>query len=826
MFHVLTHQGGADFLLHPDIPALTLDRGSLRLGNTPVHTAHFGGDRITWVQEAPGRFTSGHLYVCEGGLSVRGALFIGRSPADAEQRAIYGTVVKPAIYNTRITTTTHPVGTDLHDIPEAEWTEGLPLEISYTVGMDESLPKPQVSLAGEDITDETTWKIDDKGRTVLQLVLSSDTCDFTSEESDFYKRATLAFDMYQPQPQGEGAVAELCSQSSAADGQVRLWQAIPQAGQVVATPPSTELSATEVSAVASELNVAELMQILPDDSVDERSKSLLIRNMKWAMGQDGTEKKWLETFFAQEPPVIDDQQQDLIKKSLPWYQNELTKAYLTQCFNQYKGPNEPTVRLSDEQAKKLTGYFKSGLAQSKDFTAQQQGIFTTAFIEAKPRLQDYISDGGKKWAKNLFDTLTEPQHFVLMVNCIYGAEGDPAALAPLKNFATLLATLEPDAEIAKDYYSRVLQGVLERGVPEGKLDDSDIFSDWIRPALAELLRQAADGEIPLPDGLLKNDALALYEALLKGSAGISAALGALGLAVKDLVLRKQFAELEQRFNEGALPEEYTRWAEANPKLAGFLSKAVKFFLIAGWSVGTALLITSLVRGDWKKMSDQERAQVVLSAVRLTIAGIKVVPEIVNGAISLTLKIWNGFKQAFFAKDLQMLMGDVVASALPAEVELTDFAKIAAENIDDILSAGGEVIGESSAFARLFTKANLAKFLKGLSVAAAVAAVGLSMWKLIKDIQDHGSVTDIVFDSLNLAITCLLAAVAVAEIFITSAILSVAGPVLALAGLILAIVQLFVAKPKNPLDEFMENVGVPFADGLPKPKPTPALAVAR
>jgi len=65
---------------------------------------------------------------------------------------------------------------------------------------------------------------------------------------------------------------------------------------------------------------------------------------------------------------------------------------MTQSFNSYSGPNAPSIRLSSDEAYKLTEYLKFGLAREPDFSAQHQGIFIDAYVDTKPQLQSYITD--------------------------------------------------------------------------------------------------------------------------------------------------------------------------------------------------------------------------------------------------------------------------------------------------------------------------------------------------------------------------------------------------------------------------------------------------
>ena len=148
-----------------------MNRGRLTVGNVQIHTARFSADCITWVQQSPGRYTSGHLYVYAKGMSIHGVVHQGTSRADAVRHDFIGTTVKPVTYKTAITRQAHPRIQDPSQIPASEWTDGLDLVIAYEIKMGGTVPEPVVSLGGQDITGCTTWSVAANGSTVLVIKL-------------------------------------------------------------------------------------------------------------------------------------------------------------------------------------------------------------------------------------------------------------------------------------------------------------------------------------------------------------------------------------------------------------------------------------------------------------------------------------------------------------------------------------------------------------------------------------------------------------------------------------------------------------------------------
>jgi hypothetical protein len=649
------------------------------------------------------------------------------------------------------------------------------------------------------------------------------------------------------------------------------------------------------------------MTSLPDDVVNDDANSMLMRNMKWAMGQSGKEKDWLTKFFGETPPVITEQDQIvLVNKSLSWYQDKFAMAYMTQSFNSYDGPNAPSHRLDTTQATNLTEFLKSGLAADKDFNVQHQGIYVDAYIGTKPRLAAYVGDtaaeyvgwaqgsvvfggaapqadidippgttvqtaggivyttqaratlkagttqteavlvaaqdpgqasvvaattlvqfgadqpagistvtnaaattldadcGGMKWAKKLFTTLTTGSQFILMVNRVAGASGDPKALGPVNNFACLLTALDRSGTIASNYFQSVLSGVLIKMVPQVVHRDRDTIMQWLPTTMQELFRRLANGELPNETDISKTEALEIYQEYLKNSADISLATADLLQAIVASGLIKQASAAEQQFATTIA----ARW----PKLA----KASRFMLAFGWIGAVSSVIVSLVRGDWTKMTDVERAEFVTNIVQLTVTGFDAVPLIWQGTKYVTLTIWNKLNEWWNKPEVQ---NDIEMEQLGIADENTPLIQQEAGNINELMEAsgGGRILGEGTIFERIFAEGVFTGVLKCIGALAAVAMAGYSLWQLIEDINNHGSVSTIVFDSLIFAANLLAAVCLVADLFIATSCIPIAGAILAIVGIILGVLAGFFVKPDNPVDDWMVDNGIPFAKGLPAPK---------
>ena len=801
VYYVLIHDGDA-FAPDARLTSIILDDGALIVGGAPIHNARFTADHIAWVQQSQGLYSAGHIYLHGEGLNAHGVVYQGTSRADAVSCDFIGTAVKPVAYRTAITTDAYPDSQNPRAIPASDWRPGPDLEIGYEMRVGFTMPKPVVSLGGRDVTRFATWSVDAKGETLLSLAIDEATCAALGPDAP--KAAWLAFDPYDPAPAGAGAVTTRCG-ASPPPGRRFLWTAAPIAETAkLVVAPVKRIALETLTAAVGALTISDLMTILPDDTVTDYARAALMRDMKWAMGQDDTERDWLAKFLGQVPPTIDSSKEtDLIRDGLSWYQNDFAKAYLTETFQKYNGDDIPDYRrLDDQQAAKLDEYFRSGLAKSVDYNKQQSGIYVEAFRASLPAIDAYLfdgPDGGAKWAKALFDKLTEGAQFTLMVNRVAGALGDKAAMAPVNNFASLLTVLQPDATLARSYFKSILTGTVTKLAPETVHSDKDTIMQWLPTAMAELLRRFADGDIPDGVDLTEQEAQDMLELYLKDPADICSALGDVIAKLSASDLLDQFAQLEDQFDNIA-----ERW----PGLA----KAAKLMFVVGWIGSVSNVLVVLIKGDWSKMTDVQKAQFVTDGAKLVMDAFEVVPEIYNGAKSITLSVWNRAMSEANAPEVQIEMQSISEQALDGE----DMIVAVANELSPLLEAGGAEVG---AFARIFAEGIVGGVVKIFGAVAALAMAGYSLWQLINDVEGGKGVTTLVFDSLIFTANLVAAGLLVAGLFVASSVFPPAAALAALAGAILSIIEVALDKPPNPVDDFMKDVGIPWVDAYQPPSST-------
>ena len=243
-------------------------------------------------------------------------------------------------------------------------------------------------------------------------------------------------------------------------------------------------------------------------------------------------------------------------------------------------------------------------------------------------------------------------------------------------------------------------------------------------------------------------------------------------------------------------------------------------LAIGWIGGVASVITSLVKGDWKNMPDVERAEFVTNCVQLGVTGFQAVPLIWQGVKSVTLPVWNKLNSWWNAPAQQQ---QVIAQQRNVLGEEEPLLPAEARTVDSLITESQAIgtLGKGTIFERIFAEGTFTGALKIVGAVAAVAMAGYSLWQLINDVKAHGSVTTIVFDSLMFTANMLAAVCLVADLFVATSWLPIAGALLAIAGILIGFLAGFFEKPDNPIDDWMVDHGIPFVNGLPAQTPSVA-----
>jgi hypothetical protein len=800
--HAFEHEQAA-FVAGHGVGEIRLDGGRLFVDEIPVLRPHMSHESLSWRQQAKGTFTAGNLWFARGGTELHGTVYRGTSSADATEHHVLATTIQPVAYDTRITTAREPDGTDPSTLPDSAWQTGLTLEIGYEMSTGDSAPTPVVCLNGEDVSDMTSWTIDDKTQqTVLMLAL--DPSIVCSLDPSLYLTGRIAFDQYKPLPTFSGTVSATCADQTGTGAY--LWTGAARASAdgaaaprpAAASPEPLELTAEHLEDDPS-LSIAELMSIVPDSSVSDTANNMLLENMKWAMGQDSTEKGWLEMFTGEEPPVLSPDRQNVAAKSTTWYQQQFAKAYFGWGFTNYSGPNAPSVNLDDGQKLKLKYFLQTGMAKDPDFNLQQNGIYLQAFVGSKPRLQAYLADGGEKWAQQLYGVVTSPPQITLMVNRIFGTGGLQGAMTPANNFATLLSALEgPAGPLAKNYIQMVTTAVLTQLAHMTTWQDQGAVMEWLPAFLQTFLDQVATNQ-SLPD-----EAKIVAQQIHDMAQQLGGQVERVAEEAAAFVLNANGANILEKTQNAEIAF-VKKWPQ--------FQKVGQMLFFAAWCVGVVMVVKAFQ--NWKDLTPEQKGEAVLEAVSLGLSAVDVFPPILSGLKSMGLAGWQKFTAWRFGPEAQDQVADM--NKLQSG---EDFVENAANETTPLLDASTQTIKTAgTTWETVFATASKVVAIVGVVISAAFAV--LSTYTFIKDILDGAPITQEVFDGImavtNIAMTVCL----ILDLVLATTVFAIAAAVLAIVGLVIALIEMFVVKPENPLDAFMKSTVIPFVDGLPAQTPPPA-----
>lgn len=816
IYQVLVDDGsGEGFVQREEYAYLAVLGGEVTLGSMPVAAPQFDTDEISWLQETSRHYSTGRLVFQDNGLSFYGAVTVGTSAADSQSFSVAGHASRSTVYDTKITTDKYAKGTDPSQVPANKWAKGRDVEVGYEVvlGSSDSAPKPKIRSKDKNGEwQEPGWLYDLKSEHfVLVVSTDNDTCSFL-DDPGFYAAGELKFKASEPRPTGYGYISATCGGSTG--DQVYLWTATPRPkthaegdGEVQPhwTPVDREafFGGEEVRTESARLSVEELYLLVPSDAlVDGKQESAdllntpLARNMRWAMGRRDQEKEWATKLAGWSIPELSGEELKLAKAGEEWYR-KWGKAYLTKSLNEYKGEGCSEVFLSKTQAEKLNCYFKVGIAKEPAFTGQYQGLYLETYIASKPKIRDYISDGGQKWAQALYEDATTSDQFIWLVNTYSNPSTRDGAIKGIKKNGTLLLALDTTGKYANKYYEAVTTGVVSKMIGDVTHYDAELAQSWIPDVITALLKQIADGKDPGTSGITKEQAAAMLEWFSKNKAVFTADLAAFLANIKASGLLDLARKAESGYAK-SLGEKY-------PKMG----KLGSLMFVAGWLGGLYSVMLALTTGDWKQLTAKQRADVITQVVSVGLDAFKTAKEVWAGVKKINLKVWQQLSKWFGSAGVKAVLSKIaetftgVVKWLPKVGEL--FKKL--------LSAGSN-IGKNTIFAKIFKEGLAVGALKLAGVAVSIALTVLALVDLIDCIKNHGTVTDVVLNSLAFAAALVGTACLVASLFVASAVIPIIGFVVALIGIVIAVVKWFTSKPLNPVTEFMRNHGIPFAESLP------------
>ncbi|WP_106396837.1 hypothetical protein [Actinocorallia populi] len=827
-YHVMGIRDDADDAAPAPIAGMqtiTLCSGQIFLGEVPLRTARWEGDRISWVQETEAHFSAGDLLFRDGEGELEGWVCVGASAQETVTVRVSGRVAKPRCYDTEITKSLYAPGHDPGSVPEHDWEPGRRLEIGYTLD-ERGRVKPEYKLAdaaGEmQKLSQASTKFFGDNTYQVQIFASETECSFVDD--GFYSQAELSFNARERSPAGTGAVRARCGDEETAEPEkVRLWTARPceraasdhlyadaaEEGGPLAGLAADTVTDHAVLATPSILTLMELSLLTPPDAeqagMEGLINSALTRNMKYAMGKKQPESDWLTRFMGQRPPHLTKAQQELADKGDKWYE-EFCRAYLTNSFNQYTGPGEPETRLNTEQAEKLAAYFRTGIAAEEGYNLQHQGLYMEAYLAVRPRLQDYIADGGRKWAEAFYEDATSDDNpdFVPLVNSFANPLTREGALRTIKQNSMLLLALDPTGEVAGLYSNAVMTGVIGNLSQDIVHQDVDLVRSWIPDNIRIILTKIADGRIPDLDDLRKNGIDEIIKYFNDNKNAVDTDLAQYIVSQQNVKTKSQFTQMNNIKNK------IGKFLEKHQKIAKFAKSLGQVFALASWGGAVVSAVLSVTGGNWEKMNTKQRTEVVTNIVGTFVGTAKAVKAFFALIVKPGLEAWAKLVERTVSTGLRAVIGGTLVKIIGG---MEWIAKVG-RNIKSLLGADKALLGKTI-FGKIFAGGWISGVVKLLGVAVSVTLAVLSFITLLDAIT---SGRDIAWTAVDFAISLAVTATTVAGLFFSSVMIPVFGAALAVVGIVVMAIRWWLSKPPNPVEDFMKDAGLKFVDSLPEPSP--------
>lgn len=437
---------------HSLAKSLHITHGQVYFDGMQIKNVVIDKETIQWSEQHDGRYSSAALYFGHLDLSLSGTIFHGRTSQDAVAHDVF-LGVAPSIYQTKISTrklTSLPDNFDMS--PDEPCNEGA----SFLLGFVEPDPlkksqvptlqfmlKTAVCSEWADLSDMVLFSTNEKTN---NLVVT-----FDPKNTNYSDILQTGVDQYGFCFPGAGRL-EFSWDATSLSGYFCQYTTTASPTEVVLYQlwsgnllPSLELdpkSNTVFSTAVTEpdLSVADLFTLcVPQDQLQTTSNNLLVENMKWHLGLKHPDR--LQNFLGQIQPLLPADRVSEIQQADDFYES-FSNAYL--CNGVGTLASSP---LSDDEKSRLTSFFKEGLAKNPSYSIQSKFLLKHSYVQNIPRIADYLSDDGQKWAKELFDVLTTQQNINRLVTQIISTNNFEVC----NRYATLLNILDSKSQLDSEF---------------------------------------------------------------------------------------------------------------------------------------------------------------------------------------------------------------------------------------------------------------------------------------------------------------------------------------------------------------------------------------
>jgi hypothetical protein len=781
---------------------LSLKDGKLILNNQIIHQPILRGNELVWCQRTAKCFTGGLLQFNKNWAGFLGTITIGKDQKSAETYSVSGTV-PPSEYTSTLQDNTNSTPSQ----------PGLQIRLSY-IGSDSNI-NAVIECKNQDLDAE--WSpILNEDITYIGMSIAANGNLILDFSNQMKMNFSYCYDTFGPTWPIDGQIEFSWDGNSFSGTQIKLYDESTIDGRSKITYIWNGTISTSITSILTktpesdpqlkltDLSLYELISLIPDsDTVADMSNTMLIENMKWAIG--GMNNDWLADFFGEIRPYLSQDRQNLINKDLDFYQNKFAMGYLGWGIGQMTGAGAPSEPLTQPEMLKLKYYMQNGLAKEKAYTTQTIGISSDAYLAVAPGVNDYIADGGDKWAKQVNAMITSPQKVNLMAMEL--VQDPTKATQQMKRYASLLSVLKPDSQYAQQYLQHMVSAGLFTYTDQMPLTDMQTLPVWLTDFINQFISKyinstGGDGWETISMQSLAQDMQDTIKEI-----GTTIDLANRFAAVISSIM-SNINRMESFMDDSVVQRMASKFIADNPKLAKIAKWGVSalgaFFKLA--SLGFAVFSITVGFTNWKNITDAQRADVVLQTLQL-----------VEPVIRLFIKGYSGAKKILdclkTAKAGQLIPKDSLA-AERLNNSIKRSGEAGAEDADIIVEADGEIeIKAGTLIGRLISEQLAAIAFKVIGAAFSLAFAGLATYNFVEDILNGQPIDQEAMDGVIAASTVGIALCDIITLVSAESVLggvaSIAGPVLALVGVVVAMVEMFKPQPKpeSPTDKFMDSFRV-------------------
>jgi hypothetical protein len=242
-----------------------------------------------------------------------------------------------------------------------------------------------------------------------------------------------------------------------------------------------------------------------------------------------------------------------------------------------------------------------------------------------------------------------------------------------------------------------------------------------------------------------------------------------------------------------------------------LSKSLySVFLAAG------VVMSILALADWDDLESDQQAAAMTSLAGVIYNVGTIAPDILTRAAWVTSKLNTEIQLALDARNtFELLELTQLRSGLPRPTLFTRFLtwlKPLGQTGQNAFNTAGTSVGR-------FFKA-YPRIINGLGAVISAAALGISIWSLVADIQSGAGTATVVFDSIQVALGVVMVVCAVLSVIpVLDFVTGVIGVATAIVSALLAAAQFLynlLNPPSDPVGDFFNKLVKPLVAVLPDP----------